>query len=403
MKVLFIQPPIQDFYNTKFREYPLGLLSLAGALEKNPELEISLLDTRYCKKPAIIPVPGELKYLERYYTKENNLFLNYKRFGLSVDEISSRVKELCPDVVCINSMFTTYNAQVIETAKTVKKTVPFCTVIVGGYHATVAPQALIDSEFIDTVIRGEGEHILAQLFNGDVANLKKISKKILDENGKPFYIEDFDSLDFPARHLLDSSKYRFNKKQYTMILTSRGCPNDCVFCSVHSISEHKYRMRSTDSVLDEIDECIKEHGIEVFDFQDDNLLFDVNRIKIMLERIISKYGKRRFELLATNGLNSSNIDKELLTLMKDAGFNKLDISLATGSVSSRKNLKRPETIGQYESVLENAISMDLDVTTYIIIGLPEQPLDELKQTVNYLKGKSEAKYQALIAALGIRK
>ena len=141
-------------------------------------------------------------------------------------------------------------------------------------------------------------------------------------------------------------------------------------------------------MLNEVDECIKRYGIEVFDFQDDNLLFDVDRIKIMLEKIISRYGKRKLELLATNGLNSSNIDEELLMLMKDAGFNKLDISLATGAVSSRSSLKRPETIAQYENVVEKANYLGLDITTYIIIGLPEQPLDELKQTVNYLNGKN---------------
>ncbi|MCX6112474.1 MAG: radical SAM protein, partial [Proteobacteria bacterium] len=188
-------------------------------------------------------------------------------------------------------------------------------------------------------------------------------------------------------NLVDALKYTFNKKPYTMILTSRGCPNDCVFCSVHSIAGHGYRKRNIDNVLCEMDECIKRYGIEVFDFQDDNLLFDVDRIKGLLEKMILRYGKRRFELLATNGLNSANIDEELLILMKEAGFNKLDISLATGAVSSRDSFNRPETIGQYESVLEKAVSLGLGVTTYIILGFPEQPLDELKQTINYLKDK----------------
>ncbi|MCX6113538.1 MAG: hypothetical protein NTY22_09745, partial [Proteobacteria bacterium] len=85
MKILFIQPPIQDFYNTKFREYPLGLLYLAGALDGNRPLSddfsknfnLGILDARCCNKPKHIRVPDELKYLGKYYTKENNLFLNY--------------------------------------------------------------------------------------------------------------------------------------------------------------------------------------------------------------------------------------------------------------------------------------------------------------------------------------
>ena len=106
-----------------------------------------------------------------------------------------------------------------------------------------------------------------------------------------------------------------------------------------------------------------------------------------MQKIISKYGKRKLELLASNGLNCSSIDLELLTLMKDAGFDKLDISLATGEVPSRKNLSRPETIEHYEFVIQKAKELGLKTTTYIIIGIPEQPISELNDTVEYLEGK----------------
>jgi radical SAM superfamily enzyme YgiQ (UPF0313 family) len=173
-----------------------------------------------------------------------------------------------------------------------------------------------------------------------------------------------------------------------MILTSRGCPNDCVFCSVHEVAGRSYRARDIESVLEEIYECYTKYGIEVFDLQDDNLLFDPNRIKTLLSKIISKYGAKKLEILATNGLNVSNMDEEMLVLMKEAGFKKLDVSLATGDVSSREGLKRPETIAQYENILDKANEHGLDVTTYIILGLPEQPLEEIKETVNYLMGKN---------------
>ncbi|MEI6080694.1 MAG: radical SAM protein [bacterium] len=385
MNILFIQHPIQDFYNTRFREYPLGLLYLAAALKNNKELNVNILDARYCSKPKVIPVPSELKYLERYYTKSNELFLNYKHFGMSFDEIRSKIKGLRPDVVCINVMFTTYNAQALQTAAIVKEVCPNCMVIAGGYHATVASKELLSSGCIDVVVRGEGEEILARMLNN--RNIERSKGTIVDSNGSPFIVDDLDSLSFPARELLDPTKYTFNKRPYTMLLTSRGCPNSCVFCSVHSMAGHGYRARDISKVLEEIDECYKKYGIEAFDLQDDNLLFDPQRMKRLLDGIMSKYGKKKFDLLASNGLNSSNLDPELLGLMKDAGFKKLDISLATGAVPYRDGLKRPETIVQYESLLESAVSMGFDVTTYVIIGLPEQPLDEIKQTLEYLMGK----------------
>jgi anaerobic magnesium-protoporphyrin IX monomethyl ester cyclase len=327
--------------------------------------------------------------LGKYYTKENNLFLNYKHFGMSFEEISLKVKEFGPDVVCINMMFTTYSAEALLTAGAVKAACPDCVVIAGGYHSTVAPESVINSKFIDVVVRGEGETFLKDLFvSKGHDGLKEIKKTILDNNGAPFIVDKLDELPFPDRSLVDPLKYTFNKKPYTMILTSRGCPNDCVFCSVHAVAGHSYRTRDIKNVLDEIDECYNKHGIEAFDLQDDNLLFDPERIKTLLSKIISKYGTKKLEILATNGLNVSNMDEEMLVLMKEAGFKKLDVSLATGDVSSREGLKRPETIAQYENILDKANAHGLDVTTYIILGLPEQPLEEIKETVNYLMGKN---------------
>lgn len=381
MRILFIQPPIQDFYNTKFREYPLGLLYLASSLRDKNKFELELLDARYIKKPKKIPLPKELNYLNKFYTKENGAFLNYKHFGMSDGDISEKIRTFNPDIVCINAMFTTYNSVLMEMVQIIKDISKNCRIIVGGYHATVSPDALIASNSIDLVLRGEGEEILEQ------AILSNNNKMIIDNNGEAFLVKDLNKLNFPARELLDPKKYRFNKKLYTMILTSRGCPNHCIFCSVHSTAGHSYRKRDIDSVLEEIDECINKYGIQVFDFQDDNLLFEPDRIKKILEKIISKYGKRKLELLASNGLNCSSIDLELLTLMKEAGFDKLDISLATGEVPSRKSLSRPETIGHYEFVIQKAKELGLKTTTYIIIGIPEQPISELNDTVEYLEGK----------------
>ncbi|MEI6093328.1 MAG: radical SAM protein [bacterium] len=381
MKVLFVQPPIQDFYNTKFREYPLGLLYLASSLKNKENFDLALLDARSVKKPKKIPHPNDLQYLNKFYTKENNSFLNYKHFGMTDEQFSEEIRKLMPDVVCVNAMFTTYNHVLMDTVELIKNIVQDCRVVVGGYHATVCPEDLILSGSIDLVVRGEGEEVLEQILLSDN------KERILDNNGKSFIVEDLDKLNFPARELIDPSKYVFNKKPYTMLLTSRGCPNNCVFCSVHSTAGCSYRKRDIDNVLEEIDECIKRYGIQVFDFQDDNLLLEVDRIKQILEKIILKYGKRKLELLASNGLNCANIDVELLMLMKEAGFDKLDLSLATGEVPSRKGLGRPETIAHYEFVIQKAKELGLKTTTYIIIGIPEQPLAELIKTVEYLEDK----------------
>jgi len=375
MKILLIQPPIRDFYRTRFREYPLGLLYIAASLRKHGH-ECEILDARYSAKSRGVTLPEEFSYLKKYYTKENNLFLGYKHFGLSFEEIGKRVLKLSPDYILVSSMFTPYLNEVLETAYILKASLPNVPIIVGGHHATADPDSLLASDCIDRVVRGEGEEILLNVINK--------GQYVDSESSR---VKDLDQLPFPARDLIDPLRYSFKKKPYTMLLTSRGCPHRCSFCSVHTMCGHKHRTHSIDYVLSEIDECVNKHGIRAIDFQDDNLLFDSNRIKDLFDRILCKYEGVDIEWMASNGLNAAHLDVELLKLMKSLGFKKLDIALATSDVPTRKKLNRPEHISKYEEVLNLAVSVGLDVTTYIIIGIPTQPIAELKATVEYLKEK----------------
>lgn len=377
MKILLIQPPIQDFYCTKFREYPLGLLYLAASLEAKG-FNAEILDARQAKKSKRAPLPNELFHLKKYYTRENCLYVDYKHFGLSFTTIAQKVRDAKPDIVCISSMFTPYVGEVIETARAIKNLLPKIPIIAGGHHATVDPESLSESGAIDCVVRGEGEKM------DGIASLTL--RPELAEGLAP--TQDLDSLPFPARHLIDQDNYRLGKKRYTMIITSRGCPHRCSFCSVHTVCGHKHRTRSTLNVLAEIDECVKKHGIRIIDFQDDNLLFDSLRIKALLEQIIARYKNYDLEFLASNGLNVAHIDQELLELIKRAGFTKLDLALGTADVGTRVALSRPENIYHYEKVIEWADELDLATTTYIILGFPFQPIGEMRTTIEYLKTKN---------------
>lgn len=349
-------------------------------MEKAGE-SVILLDARQCKKPRKMRVPTRFEYLERYYNKDNGLFLNYKHFGMDHNEIASRAVETNPDIIAISFMFTPYEEEAMEVAGSLKKALPNRPIIAGGHHATVAPESLLNSPNIDYVIKGEGENILPQLIS-DLSSHNKLIDNLEDRT------RNLDSLPFPARHLLDPGKYTLGGRKYTMILTSRGCPHSCSFCSIHTICGHEHRKRNIDNVLAEIDECVEKHNIEIFDLQDDNLLFEKDRIKILLENIISRYNGKHIDLLASNGLNVAHLDAELLKLMKRAGFRKLDIALGTGNVPARTNLKRPETLEQYENILFDAEKLGLATTTYIILGIPTQPIAEMRSSIKYLMGKN---------------
>lgn len=373
MKVLLIQPPIADFYRTEFREYPLGLLYLAAALEARGH-RVSLLDARRTKKPREVPLPTSLSSLTNYYTRENNLYLGFRHFGMPFEEIGDAAAEVDPDIVCISALFTPYTEEVLGVARAVKNRLPHCRIIVGGHHATADAASILNDQAVDVVIRGEGEEILPSAIEGTNSDMACI-----------YRLSDLDAIPFPARHIIDANQYLYRSNPYSMILTSRGCPHRCSFCSVHTMSGHEYRKRDIDSVFAEIEECVSKYGIRAIDFQDDNLLFDTCRIKSLFERLIVKYEGRGIEWLASNGMNVAHIDCELIELMRRLGFRKLDLALGTGDVQSREAWRRPETVEHYERVLGWARKAAIEVTTYVILGFPLQPISEMRATVDYLK------------------
>lgn len=379
MKVLLVQPPIQDFYRTRFREYPLGLLYLASALERGGH-DVGLLDARYSKRPRRISTPVEFSYLSDYYTPANDLFLGYCHYGLAYDELARRVSEIGPDAVLLSSMFTPYVGEVIETARAIKEVLSGVKIFAGGHHATADPDSLAATGLIDCVVRGEGEEIVCELIESTSP------PAIFSAGERPCRVSELDSLPHPSRHLLSAQDHLYEKRRYTMLLTSRGCPHDCSFCSVHMLSGHRHRRRSVEGVVAEIERCIKDHDIRVFDIQDDNFLFDREHARKILEAVV-RLGRKDILFMASNGLNVAHLDTELLHLMRLSGFKKLDLALGTGGVASREMLKRPESVGKYEDVLNAALEEGLPVTTYIILGLPYQPIKEMRATVDYLNGK----------------
>ncbi|MFH1829368.1 MAG: radical SAM protein [Pseudomonadota bacterium] len=382
LRVLLIQPPIRDFYRTKFREYPLGLLYLASSL-KAAGFIVDILDARAEKTEKTASLPPQLEHLSNYYTRENKLFANFKHFGMRYNEIAEQVRRIAPDVVCISSMFTPYVGEVIKTAEVLRKAIPLLFIIAGGSHATADPSSLMGSGLFDCVIRGEGEKALPLL----LSNIERYRGQVVSlKDDLPFVVDNLDDLPVPARELINPKHYVLGKKKYTMLITSRGCPHRCSFCSTHAVAGFAHRVRQIEHVLEEISECIDRFGINIFDLQDDNLLHEPERIKKLLDGALTSF--EGIEFMATNGLNAKDLDRELLGLMKRAGFRKIDLALGTAGAGIRGKLKRPEGMEHYEQVLSWAEELKLPVTTYVILGLPFQKLREMHDTICFLQKKN---------------
>ena len=390
-KVVLIQPPIQDFYETGIRLQPIGLCYIKAAIKKElPLVEIVIKDYHRGWGRRTIPIPKDLSHLRQFYEWPDqspfSTFFHYYHFGADFETISTDIKKEAPDLVGISSLFSPYYREVLKTAESVKNalSVP---IIVGGSHVSCSPMSILESPFVDFIIQGEGERAFVEFLkcfiageNTDhVPNLgyKKNGQCLLNPLGTNYSINEIpipDLSDFTPQH------YEFNKKPMCFMITSRSCPHRCSFCSVHLTFGYQFERRSTQQVLAEIIQRYHE-GYRVFDFEDDNLTFYMNEMKSLCKKLIETFPKQDIQLVAMNGISYLSLDEELLWLMKEAGFTHLNLALVTSDKTVRETTKRPHTIEKYLEVVQTAKQLGFEIVSYQILGLPNESLESMIQTL----------------------
>jgi radical SAM superfamily enzyme YgiQ (UPF0313 family) len=396
MRVLLIQPPVRDFYDTDVRLQPIGLAYLKAAVAKHlPDVEVAIRDYHGGCGRETVALPHELRYLKDYYPVADkspfSTFHQYYHFGKSFDEIEADIAALRPDVVGISSLFTPYFREALEVAARVKKRTG-AIVVIGGSHASAAPESLLASPHVDYVIRGEGEKpfvdFLRTLKNrlpiDQIANLayKRRDEFVLNPVAENFPI---DELPIPDLTDFAPSAYTLAGKPMTFMITSRSCPHKCSFCSVHTTFGTNYRLRSLEGVIEEIDLRYRQ-GYRVIDFEDDNLTYYKPTFKELCRRLIARFPKREMDFVAMNGISYLSLDDELLELMVQAGFSQLNLALVSSDKTVRETTKRPHTLEAYVKVVDRAHQLGFKIVSYQILGLPNESLESMIQTLAFNAG-----------------
>ena len=386
VKVLLVQPPIEDFYDTSIRTYPLSLLYIAASL--SGLCDVSVIDLRTGMKRVVgepHPFPELRPFFRDGVYTPFSLFSRFYRFGAGRDEIRRAILDHAPDVVAISSSYTTYSPEALEVARIAKEESKETTTIMGGTHATLFPEHLLQHDFVDYVIRGEGETPFASLVTGMRTGKDPRSQGIVGvsfkDNGN-LHIAGINverNIDvLPDRRAIPSDTYRIGKKKYTFFLTSRGCPFECSFCGKPPVP---YRKRSLTSVEREIDECVAL-GIEAIDFEDDMLNLD----KGFFAGLLNLFLNRGLTLSAMNGIYPGTIDEPTMELMYAAGFRRLNFSLVDTQAWILESQHRalPTALVELLPWLEGSPFL---VEVHFIIGLPEQKPEDVIETLIFLMGK----------------
>ena len=274
----------------------------------------------------------------------------------------------------------TNNANIVkELAKKIKEVFPQKMVILGGVYPSLTPQDAFCSD-IDYYVVGEGERPLLDIASGKnpeqiqgVIAYGKSCQKIACAK----IIENLDEIPFPARNKLPMRQYlsfcspRRDRIKTASMITSRGCPYNCTFCSIHSITGFKWRMRSVDNVIAEIKLLVNDFGVEHIEFEDDNLTLDKNRMQEIAQGIILLNNKgANISWSAPNGVRVDMLDEELLKNIKESNCVFLNLAIESGDPDMLKRMNKRLNLDKVLEIAQICKRLQINTNAFFMIGYP---------------------------------
>lgn len=380
MRVLLINPPYPRFPSEpKNASPPLGLAYIAAVLEQQ----------RHAVKIIDCVVEG--------FDTESEIGDRIV-YGLPARRLLQEIKEYQPDVIGISCVFSTLDSIVKDLSKRIKQAFPRTAIVLGGTHATVMAEHLVRKPAIDYVVRGEGEYAFLKLVEHldrrqpieTVNNLTWLDNGEIHSTPQEF-IQDIDKLPLPARGLLNMEGYiRIGHLQgltrkgarATPLITSRGCPAKCVFCSIHAVWGNKFRAHSPEYVLNEMQQLRDKYGIEHLVFEDDNITLDRARAETIFRGMVDR--GFNFSWTAPNGVALWTLDDGLLTLMRESGCYWLSLGVESGDPTTlREIIHKPLQIDKINHIVKVCKRLKIHTTAFFVIGLPGETMQSMRRSMHY--------------------
>ena len=318
---------------------------------------------------------------------------------LRMSDVQQYIREYRPDMTGIT--FTTENRFIgFDTIKAAKAALPETLTVAGGPHVSAAAKdTLSHIPELDVIVRGEGEQSLLKLVqsSGDLEHIPGISYRADDQviaNPPGDFIHDLDSLPFPARHLMPMDRYRYvadvpgvGKLKALNIMASRGCPFNCSFCASPGMWGRRYRARSPENVLAEVDELVNKYGAKALWVFDDTFTIERSRTTAICEGLAERFpGIKWFCEIRVD-----TVDRELLTIMKKAGCYCVAFGVESGSQriideSIGKRIK----LEQVTQVVNWCKELGLQFNPFMILSHPDETEDDARETMRLVREWKDA-------------
>ena len=360
MKVLFVNPP-QTASKYKFMGViapPLGIAYMAGVLQEN-NIDVEILDA--------------------------------SAEDMGFEDVKNELFKRKPDLVALTALTPTIG-RALETAQVVKETLPNSIVVMGGYHPTFNFIETLEDENVDIVIRGEGEYIMLNLVQAleNHSNLHDVKGIVFeDKNSKEVVItpeapliDNLDEIPFPALNLLPLKKYRLLDMDTHMatMITTRGCPMQCSFCSSAAMHGRKIRERSVKNIVDEIEYLKTTYDIDTIAFMDDTFTLKKRKVIAICDEIL----KRNIKIMWGCTSRVDTLDETLLKKMKEAGCITIFIGVESADQQQLDKMCKNTTVTKIENAFKIANQLKIRTIASVALGMPGDSKEIMNKTIKFV-------------------
>jgi radical SAM superfamily enzyme YgiQ (UPF0313 family) len=269
--------------------------------------------------------------------------------------------------------------------------------VFGGSHVTFKAEEAL--KYADYVVRGEGEQTIVELLewlsgsdHSDVFDIKGLSFRMdgkIHHNPSRPPLRELDNLPYPDLSLIQG----FEKMKVVPMITSRGCPFNCAFCSVTKMFGRGYRFRSTMNVADEIEKLSRQFPDKAFFFYDDNFTASPGRTKALLKEVLRR--QIRFRWMAQTRTDVTR-DEELVSLMSKTGCIRLFVGLESVNPETLKSYRKNQTIEEIEECIKVLRRHGISVHGMFVLGGDDDDLATIKNTVSFALKRRLSTVQFLI-------
>ncbi|MDD5136488.1 MAG: radical SAM protein [Candidatus Omnitrophica bacterium] len=320
--------------------------------------------------------------------KDNVRIIDEQVIELSKGSLGGELDRLAhPRMVGIPNLTST-TKRLFELVRMIKDMDPGVTVVLGGIHPTVLPEDVLMRSGADIVVRGEGELTVSELYEclkneKDYSGLKGISyrrdTKVFHNPGREL-IRDLDTLPPVAYELFEENIAHYT--DFGTLLTSRGCPYNCIFCSQRAVAGNLYRFHSAGRILEEIGRLVDKYDQKKIWFVDDTIAVNKERLYKLLDGIIEKGYHKKTAFKGT--IRGDQVTYDLLERLKAANFAAINIGVETGSDRLMKLIDKKEAVEDNIKAIKMCREAGILTDTTLIFGLPSETRKERYDTIKMM-------------------